>query len=387
MTCIRVRLYFLQWLGSGEERLVATAQLKLLLSFTPFAVHTSAPALSAASDTSYQSSCSRRSSKDEALSGASKSPADSHDEPEATQESLDSRGVCHLKPEQTPEQHVHEQLQQSKEGHARKQQQQKLQSQASVQPSAEMVTDQPDRTSRDAHARPQEAAASALGEVTASTASGAEETSRRAELSSAPLNLGEIDALGLSPEQALSRLIQRAEQLRHLISATSAEGWPVKQHCAGVDTEHVQQGSTLVGHCVESSANPGMKPVQQGALSAARPLAVVASKPGGSKAGSLGQFSANASTVNGAQHVQQGHRSAPSTPNVAASKLQHTQAGSAEPDQVLHSASAASDMAKQKRVNDRDAPASKLRRVAEGNLGRGRTQNNWGDKILPSQVR
>ena len=382
----------MQWLGTGEDRLVATAQLKLLLSFTPIAVHTSAPALSAASDAGYQSSCSSSSSDDEALSSESNSPADSHDEPEATQESPDSNGVCHLKPEQAPQQTVHKQSRKSKRSHARKQQQQQhqLQVQAAAQPSAEVVTDQPDRTPSGAHARPQEAAASAIGEVTAFTTSEAAETSRRAEQTSAPPSLGENDAPGLSPEQALSRLIQRAEQLRQLISATSAEGWPVEQYHAGVDTERVQQSSTSVGPCVESSAKVGAKHVQQGVPPAARPPAVIVSRPGGNKAGSLDQFPGNTGTVSSTQHMQQGRRSAPSAPNVAASKPGHPLAGSAESDQVLHSTSAASDMAKKKRVNDRAAPASKLRRVAEGKLGklgRGRTQNNQGVNSLPSQVR
>lgn len=330
----------LQWLGSGENKLVATAQLKLLLSFTPIPVPAAAAAaLSVASDTGYHSSSSSSSSEESLLSGDEQS-AGMQGNPEVVQDAPDSRGSSR-----------------STSGHAPR-------TPASIQPRQDQAGPQYDKQRHVTQLnKPAQASAAGAAAVRASTGlpaaipqpadktlgihtpPHATETlkGRRQDRPALAVDTtGKGRAPGLSPGEALSKLIQRAEQLRQMISATPAEG------CA----------SSL------SSAKTGTRKQQHGD-------AFLPSTPAAEQEGYRVHTSvpATLSTVSGKHGTQQITTPAGHVTATCGEASGIPKAHSMEYTQPPNSASRASTSARQKRFSGRASPVSKLRRVAEGKLG------------------
>ena len=305
----------LQWLGSGEERCIATAQLKLLLSFTPIPAHASNPAPPGAElETGYLSSSSGSSKglssasppSEEEQSAELASEDDAAPEPSQYETGTEGEGTSsarsprrHLK--QAPRRMTAQRVAKNETGHDQKQRPPRVRSAAAN--SAQQSSNTPDMTP--SHTNSDQMVAPAREDKSsASTVLNAESSSRPKQLSAQ----AETVVTGmpcLTPEQAISRLIQRAEQLREMIGATVTDNFP-RASAARIGTSHLQ------------------------------------------------------------------HASAPATsPVTCASKPQHGTAGIAEPAQASHDANAITGGVRQKRVNDRVAPASKLRRLEQSRQQRG----------------
>ena len=172
---------------------------------------------------------------------------------------------------------------------------------------------------------------------------------------------GRGEAPGLSPDEALRRLIQRAEQLRQMISATPAAESSSDQCLASTGTQDIQHGGKL------SASAPAALAVEEEHIRASI------------------THSAASSTTSGAQQSLHSTTAAAQDAATCASK-----ADSAEQTQIPVSTSTEPPTGKHKRANDRALPVSKLRRVAEGKLvhsGRGRTTNPERATSSPLQVK
>lgn len=307
----------LQWFGSGEERCIATAQLKLLLSFTPIPAHASNPAPPGAElETGYLSSSSGSS---EGLSSASppsdneqsaelSSENDAAPEPSQYETGTEGEGTSsarsprrHLK--QAPRRMTTQRVGKSETGHDQKQRPPRVRSAAAV--STQQSSNTPDMTSSHTHSDQMVVVVPAPeNRISALTVLNAESSSRP-ERPSAQAETVVTGMPCLTPEQAISRLIQRAEQLREMIGVTATENFP-RANAARIGTSDLQHASA-----------------------------------------------------------------AATSPVICASMPHHGMAGIAEPAQASHDANTITGGVRQKRVHDRVAPASKLRRLAQGRLQQG----------------
>ena len=302
----------LQWPGSDEERCIATAQLKLLLSFTPIPAHASTPAPpDAGSETGYLSNSSGSS---EGLSSASPSSGEEQSAelasegeaaPESPQHTSGTEGEGtssarvprrHLK--QAPRRMTAQPTVKIETGHHQKERPPRVRSAAAdpAQQSSNTLDMIPSYTHSDQIVAPaQEDESSALTLPHA-------ESSSRPKQSSAQAETVVTGIPCFAPEQVISRLIERAEQLREMIGVTVTDNFPRA-----------------------SAARTSSSDLQHASVAATSPVTCV-------------------------------------------SKPQHGTAGMAEPAQASHDADSITGGGRQKRVNDRVAPASKLNRLVQGTL-------------------
>ena len=345
---------------------MATAQLKLLLSFKPIPVpglHNTAD-MPVASDTSYHSSRSSGGSQ-ELSSGRDEDSATTQIKPQVAQEMPDSRGSSLSRPRRVSQLPSPRQHKQDHRGpHKQQQQQQHVpHSPEHVVPLAAKPTALLDSAPSQSPADPPEAAMMAVGDEALSSTEAAAEGRGQEKSALASSTTGDGRAPGLSPDVALSRLIQRAEQLRQMISGASAEG------CS----------SSLI------SATTGTKDVPHCSTSAAGPPSTHAAEPEGVRADK--SLSAALSANSSAQNIQ---HSIPSAANGHAIRESRPGDPTAEQTPSSVSVGTAPTTGKAKRVSERAWPVSKVRRVAEprpGVLGRGKTPSPQRVTSLQPQVR
>lgn len=279
---------------------MATAQLRLLVSFTPVPLQLSSPTASAAvSNTGYDSSSEALSSEAE----GSDSSVQLSSEADTAPECIHSQIGHHRRPKQAPRRAAHQRPGRNKAGAVHKQLPRAAAADDTIPPAVTQLSDAPASSTTHLHDASPHSTYLVLEEQAASSANREENsTLKRAE---AELQIAEGGVVhGMSPDQALSRLIQRAEELRQAIGAGAAEGWCPEQAPATLAPSSSQ-------HASSSTAIPVV--------------------PGTSKSGGADLGSGNSTR-------------APET------------------------GSAAAGAAGQKRSGDRAAPVSKLRRIAENRL-------------------
>ena len=336
---------------------MATAQLKLLLSFTPIPVPANAAALSVASDTGYHTSSSSGSSQD-SLSSRDEDSAGLLGKPESAQEMPDSMGSSQMQSKHALRRPADRQPKENQTDPHHEEQQHTPQSREYVRRSAADPDALCRRTRSQVSATPPRAADAVLGGEPLSLADEFTGGGRQDRPALAADVTGEGEAPGLAPHEALSRLIRRAEQLRQMINATSEECLSSDQTPAKTGTEDVQHAST-------SAADTPIIPVTKqedtrgGASSSAVP-------------------SANF----GDQHTQHSTATAADCPARCEKKSGNPPADTADQIQSSISMSTAPTAGKQKRVNDKALPVSKLRRVAEGKSG----SLGTGKTLIPQRV-
>ena len=183
----------------------------------------------------------------------------------------------------------------------------------------------------------------ALGIATPSHTTKALEGQRQDRPDLAANTTGKGQAPGLSPDEALSKLIQRAEQLRQMISTTSADACSSSLAPAKTATQTVEHGG-----------------------------ANMPSTPAAEQDGDRTCTSAPAtlSAISGKQCTQ--HSTTPAEFGVASGENASgdSKSYSIERTQPQNCVSPASTSGKQRRFNNLTLPVSKLRRLAEGKLGR-----------------
>ena len=336
----------LQWLGSGENKIVATAQLKLLLSFTTIPALACTAAPSVASDSGYDSSCSSSSSQD-SLCSNDKSSAMMPSRLETAQEGPDSRESSHAEPRQASQLPASREPRQDRSGSLKRRQQQQhaSESQEHVQRLPAKPTAALDSAASQLSAAPPHAAKMALGDEAKAAAKEAAEGSRQDKPAPAAGTTGEGEAPGLSPEEALSRLIHRAEQLRQMIAGAPADSSSSSAAIAKTGTETFQ-------HCIKSDADVFSAPTA-----------------GHEGLGADTSLPAMSSTNTDKQHTR--HSTTPAGNSTATGD---TDSGnpivdSTEQTQSSISMDSAPTSVKQKTMNDRVLPVSKLRKVAQGRSG------------------
>ena len=334
----------LQWLGSGENKLVATAELKLLLSFTPIPVPANLAALSVAFDTGHHSNSSG--SSQDSLSSRDGSSARALDRQESAQEMSDSRGSSQTQSKHAPWRPADRQHSRGlTDPHHEQQQHNPQPCQHDRHATEQSNTPMRQRPVSQITAAPPEPADAVLGGQPLSLAGESAEGRRQDSLAFGADMTGKGAASSLAPQEALGRLIQRAEQLRQMISATSAQGWPSSQ----------------------SPGKSASKGVEEEGTSAADTPDAVATKQENTRANALS--SAVSSIRSGDHHTQHSATPAADDPARCESKSGNLDPATAEQTQSSIGMSTAPLAGKQKRANDRALPASKLRRVAEGNTG------------------
>ena len=325
---------------------MATAQLKLLLSFTPIPVPElqSTGDVSAASDTGYHSSCSSSSSQD-SLSSNGESSAMMPGKLETAQEIPDSRESPHAEPGRAPQLPAFRQPGQARTGSLKRQQQQHAtQPQGHLSLAAEPTATLDSRASRDS-ATPPQAADMALRDEYEAVAEGVAEGSRQNRPLSAATMTGEGKTPGPSPEEALSRLIQRAEQLRQMITCTAADSLPAMPAPAKTGTGALQ-------YCIAPDGDV---------------LSIHAAKHEGLRVET--SLPAMLSANSGKEHTQHSSTAAGKDTVKCDSESGNVIGDSAKQTQLSISMGTAPVTGKQKGVREWALPVSKLRRVVEGKSG------------------
>ena len=232
----------LQWLGSGQARPVATAQLKLLVSFTPIPGPREGVTQPQALQQGLHAECRRSSSsgsdssRDEALSSVEGS---SGQEAENT-EAADSR-ASFLRPTlQTLE---HQPWRREARGSEAGRKRSAPHKHADRQPLAKQLGRSP--------------AAMAPFPKNAHSVISAAQTGQGSGQGRAEAHMQDPSERprtpALTPNQALSRLIERAEQLREVIEAAAADGWAPDQPSASSGGAHALQAAQELAHdCAQS---------------------------------------------------------------------------------------------------------------------------------------
>ena len=232
----------LQRLASGLARPVATAQLKLLVSFTPVpdlpeGLTQPQPLQQAVHKVHRSSSSSSTaSSSKEALSSIEGSSAQEAEPTEAAK--------CHASyPQPAPQTLEHQPQRRRARGPEASPKRSAPHKHVNRQPSAGQLGGSPAAPASIPDTERSAVSAAQAGQGRGQGRAGAD----MQDLSESPR------APALTPNQALSRLIERAEQLREVIEGAAAEGWAPDQPPASSDGAHALQAATEPAHdCVQS---------------------------------------------------------------------------------------------------------------------------------------